>query len=57
MSEKKLYRLQPFARAVEGILHCDEKEWDLLLLLLRSLVVDPEEFKRIQRANVESSSV
>lgn len=50
-------KLQPFARAVEGILHCDEKEWELLALLLRSLAVDPEEFARIQRANVDSASV
>ena len=50
-------KLQAFSRAVEGILHCDEKERELLMLLLRSLKVDGAEFARIQRRDGVSSSV
>lgn len=49
--------LSPFAQAVKGILHCDEKERELLALLLSSLVVDVKEFERLKRSDGASSSV
>jgi len=49
--------LSPFAAAVKGILHCDDRERALLALLIASLVVDAAEFDRLKDPHGASSTV